>query len=94
MKKVVVFGVLALVLSGCGERAQIDQSKMCLASTDQDAKACKNGELVTFKPSSWGNEQLPLNIAAAYCDFNYEVMYNNSGVICVFTDKRLGLLGK
>ncbi|MAC99651.1 MAG: hypothetical protein CMK76_07200 [Pseudomonadales bacterium] len=45
-----------------------------------------------FKPSRWGSEQLPLNIAGAYCDFNYQVMYNNSGVICVFTDKRLSLV--
>lgn len=36
----------------------------------------------------WGNEQLQLNVAAACGDLNHEIMYNNSGVICVFTDKR------
>lgn len=45
-----------------------------------------------FKPNQWGNEQLPFNVAAAYCDFNYDVMYSSAGVICVFTDKRLSLV--
>ena len=47
-----------------------------------------------FQPSSWGNEQLPLMVVAAYCDFNYQVVQNNSGVICVFTTKRMQLLDK
>ena len=65
---------------------------MCIYSSDEEAKQCKSGEMSWFKPNQWGNEQLPLSVAGAYCDFNYEVMYNNSGVICVFTDKRLALV--
>lgn len=93
MKKIILLLILAvLALTGCNQKTQIDQSKMCMFSTDEEAKQCKAGELAWLKPSSWGNEQLPLSAAAAYCDFNYEVMYNNSGVICVFTDKRLSLV--
>ena len=33
-----------------------------------------------------------LSVAAAYCNFNHEVMYNNAGVICVFTEKRMSLV--
>ncbi|ABM26183.1 hypothetical protein Sputw3181_3371 [Shewanella sp. W3-18-1] len=92
MKKIAFITLAAIALVGCNQKAQIDQSKMCIYSTDEEAKQCKSGEMSWFKPSRWGNEQLPLNVAGAYCDFNYEVMYNNSGVICVFTDKRLLLV--
>lgn len=61
-------------------------------SNNDEAKKCKAGELAMFSPQVWGSEQLPLNVAAVYCDFNHEVMYTNAGVICVFTDKRLSLL--
>lgn len=80
------------MLAGCNQKSQIDQSKMCIVSTDSEAKKCASGEMILFKPSRWGSEQLPLNIAGAYCDFNYQIMYDNSGVICVFTDKRLSLV--
>jgi hypothetical protein len=92
MKKLALFTFSVLALAGCNQQSQIDQSKMCIVSTDSEAKKCTSGEMILFKPSRWGSEQLPLNIAAAYCDFNYQVMYNNSGVICVFTDKRLSLV--
>ena len=37
-------------------------------------------------------EQMALSVAAAYCDFNYQVMANKAGVLCVFTDKRLDVV--
>ena len=92
MKKVTLILLAILGLTGCNQDTQIDQSKICVVNTDAEAKQCKDGEMILFKPGRWGNEQLPLNIAAAYCDFNHEVMFNNSGVICVFTDKRLSLV--
>ena len=92
MKKSLLLALSVFALSGCNQTAQIDQSKICIASSDEEVKKCTTGELIIFKPSRWGNEQLPLNIAGAYCDFNYQVMYNNSGLICVFTDKRLSLV--
>ncbi|MGR5064696.1 lipoprotein [Photobacterium sp. DNB22_13_2] len=94
MKRIVIITLAVLALAGCNQQAnvQVDQSKLCAFSTDVEAKACKAGELAWFRPSTWGNEQLPLNVAAAYCDFNYDVMYNNAGVLCVFTDKRLSML--
>ena len=92
MKKALLLALSVFALSGCYQNAQIDQSKLCIASTDEEAKKCTAGELILFKPSHWGNEQLPLNIAAAYCDFNHQVIYNNSGLICTYTDKRLSLV--
>jgi hypothetical protein len=92
MKKISLISLFVVALVGCNQKAQIDQSKMCMYSTDDEAKQCKSGELSWYSPKRWGSEQLPLSAAVAYCDFNYEVMYNNSGVICVFTDKRLSLV--
>ncbi len=92
MKKIALIILTALALTGCNQKVHINQSNMCIYSTDDEAKQCKAGEMSWFKPRHWGNEQLPLNVAGAYCDFNYKVIYNNSGVICVFTDKRLSLV--
>ena len=92
MKRILLIAISVFVLTGCNQKNNIDQSKICIYSTDKEAKQCKAGELSWFKPSRWGSEQLPLSVAGAYCDFNHEVMYNNSGVICVFTDKRLNLV--
>jgi hypothetical protein len=93
MKKVLLIGISAILLSACNQGSpKVDQSKMCIYSTDEQAKECESGELSWFKPSRWGSEQLPLNVAGAYCDFNYPIMSNNSGVICVFTDKRMRLV--
>lgn len=89
MKKIVNILTALFLMSGCNQQAKIDQSDMCVYSTDEEAKQCKKGEMALFKPSRWGNEQLPILAAASYCDFNYEVMYNNAGLICVFTDERI-----
>lgn len=88
MKKFGLIVVAALLSTGCSQKSHIDQSEICVYSDEEEAKECKAGELAWFKPDMWGNDQLPLS-AAAYCDFNYDVMYNNSGVICVFTDERI-----
>ena len=85
----IIVGIVVTTTGLYADSNPIDQSKMCTYSTDKEAKKCKSGELAWFSPSQWGNEQLPLSVAAAYCDFNYEIMYNKSGVICVFTDKRI-----
>jgi len=92
MKRLLLISFLAPLLISCGGKTKIDQSDICIYSTDAEAKQCESGKLAWFKPQRWGNEQLPLNVAAVYCDFNHEIMYNNAGVICVFTNKRLSLL--
>ncbi len=100
MKNIATILLSTLMLSACGladgnnGKTPIDQSKLCIFSNDEDAKHCKPGELAMFRPDFWGNEQLPLNVAAIYCDFNHQVMYNVAGVICVFTDERLHLLAE
>ena len=88
----------ALLLAACGGKPiaplsqRTRQSKLCIFSNDTQAKQCKAGELAYFSPDSWGNEQLPLNVIATFCNTNQPVLFNKSGVICTFTDKRKWLL--
>lgn len=89
--KLLLAGLCFLPLAGCF-KGEVDQSVLCTYSSDAEARQCKEGELSWFKPTQWNNEQLPLSVAAAYCNFNHEVMYNNAGVICVFTEKRMSLV--
>lgn len=81
-----------LFFTGCNVSSNANQSKICIWQTDEEAKKCKNGELSYFSPDRWGNEKLPLNVIASYCDTNHQVIMNNSGVICTFTNERLHYL--
>lgn len=90
MKRVSSLLLMTAMLVGCGPE-KVDQSSICVYRTDEEAKQCKNGQLSYFRPSSWGSEQLPLNVAATYCDLNHEVIYNSAGVVCVFTTERADL---
>ena len=94
MKKITLASaILATTLfTGCNLNSNTEQSKICLFSTDEEAKKCKNGELSYFSPDRWGNEKLPLNVIATYCDTNHQVIMNNSGVICTFTNERIHFL--
>ncbi|HEX8821400.1 MAG TPA: hypothetical protein VF794_15850 [Archangium sp.] len=86
--------VLGGLLAGCGNQPSVSQENLCVFTSDAEAKKCKPGELAYFRPQSWGNDQLPLDGAAAFCDFNHQVMTTKGGFICVFTDKRLHLMSR
>lgn len=90
MKNSFFIAAVVIFLAGCNQgKSTIDQSSLCTYSTDAGASSCVEGQLSFFSPNSWGNEQLPLLAASTYCDFNHPVMYNNAGVVCVFTKQRL-----
>jgi len=62
---------------------------ICHVSSINDAfKKCEDGDTVMFLPSTYGNDQLPLAAAAAFCDFSKPVIWNTGGVSCVFTSER------
>lgn len=71
---------------------EVPQQNVCIFDSDEAAKKCTPGELAWFRPSQWGNAQLPLSVAVVFCDTNHQVIYNEAGVVCVFTNKRLHLL--
>lgn len=90
---------LVLVLSACQQqtahgfsgnaKTEIDQSKLCYVQSDDDVKKCQPNELVFFAPPTWGSERFSLNMVAWGCNTNYQIIHNNSGVICVFTNQRM-----
>ncbi|UVE18961.1 hypothetical protein NVV93_06115 [Pseudomonas sp. LS44] len=78
-----------LSLTACFDNStEIDQTGLCTYNTDAQAERCKAGQLAWYRPEV-SNDQVALSVAAAYCDFNHQVMYNGAGVLCVFTDQRL-----
>lgn len=92
LARLFLLGASVLSLSACFDSDRpIDQSGLCTFSTDPQAERCKAGQMAWFRPEQGQliSEQLTLSVAAAYCDFNHQVMYNRAGVLCVFTDQRL-----
>lgn len=66
------------------------QDKLCVVQSGDDAKAsCKEGQILLFRPARWGNEQLPITVSSVFCDFNHPIVWNDGGVTCVFTTRRL-----
>ena len=62
----------------------------CIVQTDTDVfDNCAPTDIMFFKPIMWGNEQFPIHVSALYCDTNHQIIFNNSGVLCTFTDARL-----
>ena len=54
--------------------------------TSEISNNCSAGDLITFTPNRWGNDQLPIFAAATFCDFNLSIVYNNGGVTCIKRD--------
>ena len=74
--------------TGCTKTA-CRSKQDCVYSNDEEARKCVKGELSFFNPTRWGNEQLSLFVVTQYCDTNYNITYNNAGIVCVFTNKRV-----
>ncbi|ERI49711.1 hypothetical protein N878_10895 [Pseudomonas sp. EGD-AK9] len=92
LTRLCLLSAAALSLTACFDKEPEDvTNKLCIYNTDPQAERCKAGQMAWFRPDNDQliSEQAALSVAAAYCDFNHEVMYNRAGVVCVFTDKRL-----
>lgn len=74
-----------------GGKSDINQENVCKArSVEEIGRNCKEGDIMVYFPTTWGNEQLPVYITGIVCNINHQVVMNNAGIVCVFTDKRLG----
>jgi hypothetical protein len=95
LARLLLLSATALSLSACfNDAPPDDQSSLCTYNTDPQAERCKAGQMAWFRPEQGQpiSEQMALSVAAAYCDFNHQVMSNKAGVLCVFTDKRLDVV--
>ncbi|MGO2132318.1 MAG: hypothetical protein ACTH3D_05380 [Halomonas sp.] len=88
-----------LLLTGClsdyPQFQAVDQTKLCVASTDEEAMQCPEGELFMarlLQPNPEIRAFNALNTAALYCDTNHPIFENQAGVMCVMTHDRFELL--
>lgn len=70
--------------STTAQAVALNNAKLCVFKDDDEATKCQSGQISLFLPSRWGNEQLPVIVAAQYCDFNFPVVHTNGAVSCVF----------
>ncbi len=97
MKKVVFASVLLAFVSSfvaCkegGESGKISyKNEVCVADMSIFAGTepkCEEGQIFSFQPNRWGNQQLPILVASYFCDFNAPIVQNESGVACVYKRK-------
>lgn len=98
----IVFYVLVIALVGTGvamyasankgDEVGIDQSKICVIESDQDAVDCEEGSsmLARFTDSEPAIAATRIiNTAALYCDTNHQVLTTATGVFCVITHERI-----
>ncbi len=96
-----VIGLIALAsvaLTGCLDKDDVPGKSAAIATIqnescrfvdlEQASTRCKEGQLAIFMPNRWGNEQYPIHAASQFCDFRYQIVYNNSGVTCIYTGQR------
>lgn len=88
-----------LLLTGCLSDypafQTIDQTKLCVAATDEEAMACPEGELFMarlLQPNKEVRAFNALNTATLYCDTNHPIFENEAGIMCVMTHQRIDLL--
>ena len=88
MKKYIfLVAILGFTMSGCLDNAKSSyKNEVCVASFEllSGVSKCKDGQVLSFQPQRWGNEQLPIIVSTYYCDFNYPIVQNKAGVTCVY----------
>ncbi len=86
---ILVIPFVAATIAGCSEtKATVDNSSICVVKVFDTIPKCEEGKPIAFLPASWGNNQLPLYFIALHCDFNHQIVYNDGGVVCIYTAQR------
>jgi len=84
---------------GKNSNGRIDQGSVCVASSDEQALDCPEGEMFMARLAiSQQDVQNPLilenrllNTMALYCDTNHEIHQTQAGVLCVLTHERINV---
>ena len=91
----------SLILSSCFEsekkesknenqESKEDKSTLCvIKNVDDDVSQCEDGQLLVFLPNSWGNDQLPIEVAA-YIVISIILLSITTAVLFVSLIKRDG----
>lgn len=86
MKKLLWVALLATVLTGCQEQKRY-RNEVCTAGSEilnGQEPNCKEGQILSYLPNRWGNEQLPILVSTYFCSLKHPIVQNNSGVVCVY----------
>lgn len=66
------------------------KNHICLVENLNDAQyICEDGDVMLYRPTRWGNEQLPVVASAFSCNFNFPIVTSNGGVSCVFQNRNI-----
>lgn len=98
MKNYVLLPLVAILTFGCESSdrdPKVDQAKICVATTDEQALACTEGQLFMARitqPDLTARAYNILNSVALYCNTNYPIFENPAGVVCIMTHARISAL--
>lgn len=88
-KMMTLLSLSVFLLLGCNQQTPtIDQKTLCEVvdwNKDITAASCQVGQKVLYRPSSFGNEQLPIYFAAVNCDHRFSIALTKGGVSCIYT---------
>ena len=73
-----------------GEKSE--PPRLCVVNK-LDASGCKPGDNIYFKPDYFGNEQLPVEFAAMFCDLSKPVAMTTGGVACTYVGQKKIVFG-
>jgi hypothetical protein len=62
-------------------------SNVCVISDPEKLTGCTEGDVVSYQPKMWGNEQMPTRFISFACDLTKPVFMTEAGVVCVYTQK-------
>ncbi|XGA80590.1 hypothetical protein OR573_02715 [Halomonas sp. CH40] len=96
---IVSMNALAEQDSEKNQSARVDQGSVCVASSDEQALDCPEGEMFMARlalsevdvQNPLVRESRLLNTMALYCDTNYQVHQTQAGVLCVLTHERINV---
>lgn len=96
---VISMSALAEQDSDIDQSARINQESVCVASSDEQALDCPEGEIFMARlalsevdvENPLVRESRLLNTMALYCDTNHQIHQTQAGVLCVLTHERINV---
>ncbi len=85
IKSILILTISIFALSGCKNNTET----ICSVSDyTKITEQCMPGDTLFFAPKTFGNEQLPLVIAASACDMGKNVVWNIGGLVCTMSNPK------
>ncbi len=82
-----VVAAAGVLFAACGGGKIAYKNEVCEVGNEilnGEEPPCKDGQIFSFRPNRWGNEQLPVLVATYFCDFAAPIVQSKAGVACVY----------